>query len=251
MTDEPFTCCAAGVRISTNRPVLMQSDPIDADCTCTVQYDEAASLPPHWHALPENEFPACAYLKTDGTAAIITRPAQAPDERATQIRMLAPFAAALQGKLTLHASCVRREGRAYGFIGGSGVGKSTFARYLLERGWQLVCDDLLPCREAGGRFIIRSQFGAINLQGLFFLQRTYAEGELHTIPLRPAEAMVAHLQNGFGEMHHRAAWALQFKAYGELSRKLSNYRLLVPDNISRLAQAAQTWCDQQKAAISL
>ena len=48
-----------------------------------------------------------------------------------------------RGMLVLHGSGVSKDGRAVGFIGDSGWGKSTLAASLVERGWQLLTDDLL------------------------------------------------------------------------------------------------------------
>ncbi len=48
-----------------------------------------------------------------------------------------------RGLLVLHGSGVARDGRAIGFVGNSGWGKSTLAASLVERGWRLLTDDLL------------------------------------------------------------------------------------------------------------
>ena len=48
-----------------------------------------------------------------------------------------------RGLLVLHGSGVARDGGAVGFIGDSGWGKSTLAASLVDRGWQLLTDDLL------------------------------------------------------------------------------------------------------------
>ena len=48
-----------------------------------------------------------------------------------------------RGLLVLHGSAVAKAGRAVCFVGDSGWGKSTLAASLVERGWQLLTDDLL------------------------------------------------------------------------------------------------------------
>lgn len=48
-----------------------------------------------------------------------------------------------RGLLVLHGSSVARDGRAVGFVGDSGWGKSTLASALVDRGWKLLTDDLL------------------------------------------------------------------------------------------------------------
>ena len=48
-----------------------------------------------------------------------------------------------RGLITLHASCVARGGEAIGFIGCSGWGKSTLSMHYVEKGYRLICDDVL------------------------------------------------------------------------------------------------------------
>jgi hypothetical protein len=53
-------------------------------------------------------------------------------------------AALLQlGEEPLHSTVVELKGRAIGLLGNSGAGKSTLASYLIQRGGDLVTDDLL------------------------------------------------------------------------------------------------------------
>lgn len=48
-----------------------------------------------------------------------------------------------RGLLTLHGSCVAKDGRAIGFVGHSGWGKSTLAMHFVANGYRLLCDDVL------------------------------------------------------------------------------------------------------------
>ena len=48
--------------------------------------------------------------------------------------------------LPLHVAAVARNGRAIGFVGPPGTGKSSLAAALSERGWQLVTDDIAAVR---------------------------------------------------------------------------------------------------------
>lgn len=48
-----------------------------------------------------------------------------------------------RGLLALHASCVARDGKAIGFIGHSGWGKSTLATHFVQHGYRLLADDVL------------------------------------------------------------------------------------------------------------
>jgi hypothetical protein len=54
-----------------------------------------------------------------------------------------PLAAALRGRELFHASAVVLEGRAVGFVGLSGAGKSSTAAHLVSRGATFLTDDVL------------------------------------------------------------------------------------------------------------
>lgn len=55
-----------------------------------------------------------------------------------------------RGFLVLHGSAVARNGQGVGFIGDSGWGKSTLANSLIDRGWELLTDDLLVVSKGEG-----------------------------------------------------------------------------------------------------
>ena len=48
--------------------------------------------------------------------------------------------------LPLHGSAIAIEGKAYAIVGDSGAGKSTLASAFLNRGYQLLSDDVIPVR---------------------------------------------------------------------------------------------------------
>lgn len=52
--------------------------------------------------------------------------------------------------LPLHGSALAINGKAYGFVGLSGVGKSTLASALLKRGHKLLSDDVIAVSLSGG-----------------------------------------------------------------------------------------------------
>lgn len=71
-----------------------------------------------------------------------------PDAEAALVRLsfLGPVTGVLQqqrGRLVLHGSGVRVNGRALCFLGGKGAGKSTVAAALYTQGYGLVADDLI------------------------------------------------------------------------------------------------------------
>lgn len=67
------------------------------------------------------------------------------EETATQLLLPAVWSVVLAAhqRESLHGSAVARLGRAVAVLGQSGSGKSTAARNLVKRNWQLVSDDLL------------------------------------------------------------------------------------------------------------
>lgn len=55
--------------------------------------------------------------------------------------------------LPLHGSAIAIDGRAYAIVGHSGHGKSTLASALLQQGYRLLTDDVIPVsRDASGTF---------------------------------------------------------------------------------------------------
>jgi hypothetical protein len=71
----------------------------------------------------------------------------------------------LQGRgiFSLHASSVVCHGRAIGFLGNNGYGKSTLAFFFLEQGHSLVTDDVLPIVEKKSGFFTLPVCPAMNL----------------------------------------------------------------------------------------
>jgi hypothetical protein len=74
--------------------------------------------------------------------------APAPDRdprsfEANVLNFVLNAALTLQGEEPLHATVVRLDEQAIGFLGDSGTGKSTLAAFLLAEGAELVTDDML------------------------------------------------------------------------------------------------------------
>ncbi len=72
---------------------------------------------------------------------------------ANALNFVLPTALTLQGEEPLHATVVRLDERAIGFLGDSGAGKSTLAAFLLAEGAELVTDDMLRIAYDGGEVI--------------------------------------------------------------------------------------------------
>ncbi|MEO5929563.1 MAG: hypothetical protein ABIR47_06500 [Candidatus Kapaibacterium sp.] len=78
---------------------------------------------------------------------ITVQPDPGVDVRVLRSLVMGPFMAMLlhqRGMLVLHGSGVEVDGRAIGFLGDSGQGKSTTAAALIAAGHRLISDDLLP-----------------------------------------------------------------------------------------------------------
>lgn len=84
------------------------------------------------------------FLVQNGTEIIVER-APGSDEDSIRLFLLgSAFGALLQqrGVLTLHGSVIEVADGCVGFLGPSGVGKSTLAAALLRRGYRLLTDDV-------------------------------------------------------------------------------------------------------------
>src|SRR5690606_10305506 len=118
----------------------LKVDFIDATATASEELGSADYL-----MLPVEGFARLSLLPS-GRRALITAQNGEEDENARLIRAVAPYAAALQGVVMLHASSVSAAGVAWSFVGESGVGKSTLVRQLQKFGYPPVSDDLLAVR---------------------------------------------------------------------------------------------------------
>lgn len=63
----------------------------------------------------------------------------------------------------LHASCVAEDQFSAVFLSNSGSGKSTLAAYLIQQGWSLLTDDILPIDIKQGTVYGRSGFPGMKL----------------------------------------------------------------------------------------
>ncbi len=226
-----------GLRIAIDRSVTMDADDIAPDASCAVLF--GAKLPERadWYAA------AGWQLSADGRQAVIPVAAPTSELRAMQVRQVAPFAAAVQGKLTLHASCVAGVRSAFAFVGESGAGKSTFAATLQAQGWHRICDDLLPVRDLGGAWTVPAAAGPRALAGIYFVERGTAEGSLTIEQLPSRDALTSLLRHGFGELHAPRVWQHQFEGYARISKTVPCHRLVVPHDFSRLPEFAKAWAD--------
>ena len=112
-------------------------------------------FPPHWQARPGaflmHVEGVARYLATGGRDVRI-EPLGTDAGGVADFFPGTPFTALLQqrGVATLHAAAVATEAGAVLLLGRSGIGKSSLAAALVERGWALLADDVTGVTLAGG-----------------------------------------------------------------------------------------------------
>ncbi|MDD1748963.1 MAG: hypothetical protein LUO89_03710 [Methanothrix sp.] len=108
-------------------------------------------------------------ISGDGESVSIVSLAAQPEAGLLAETLLGPvkiLALALRGLFCLHASAVMAGDNAVLFLGESGDGKSTLARFLssMETSpWPRLADDVLPVKMASGRLIASSGFPQLKL----------------------------------------------------------------------------------------
>lgn len=108
---------------------------------------------------------AAGYLVTDGRDMLI-EPCGGGADDVTAFFTSSPFTALLQqrGVVTLHAASVATETGAILLLGGSGMGKSSLAAALVERGFALLADDVTGVvLDADGRPLALPAFPCLRL----------------------------------------------------------------------------------------
>lgn len=184
-----------------------------------------------------------AWLSPDGSRGVLALPTvddlESINEEASAvaIRHIAPFAAARQGVLTLHAACVTRENRCLAFVGASGTGKSTLRKALQDLGADAVSDDLLPVRNIGPKWFVPAHGTGplIPLDALVFPMRSPRQSRSELQRLSPRETMTLLLKHGFGELRDADVWKSQFSAYASIANSVAGVSALYPDGMDWLA----------------
>jgi len=101
----------------------------------------------------------------------------------------------LKGEEPLHSTVIDLDGRAIGLLGLSGVGKSTLAAFLINRGADLVTDDMLRVEFSGDHLFAHQgpyRLKLLDESGRRFLPDALADGHFNSlsgkIMVRPREA---------------------------------------------------------------
>jgi hypothetical protein len=246
----------SGLRVATDRP-LVEVEPCrgkDADLQVLFRADpgsevevgvlSSADSSGDWFKLMDREA-ALAWIRGDGRLVLVSE-----DEALVQgvdvlVRKVVPFAAALQGRVMLHASAVLVDDGVHAFIGPSGAGKSTLAETLGERGLTVLSDDLLLCLPVESAVVIpdfrEGPHGGSgpSLEAVYFIERNRLLKAIRLEELADDECFKRLLQHGFGELGVPKIWATQFELYSIISEQCRAYRLQIPDSLDRLRESAE------------
>jgi hypothetical protein len=251
-----FRGCFAGARIECNRPLSGFPSQDWHDHQVAAYFVDAQTLSlsgdllpsEHWGlnlSLPE-KIGVRAWMGNRGEWFAIAEPDGSGEHNAWLVRRVLPFAASLQGFLTLHASSVVINGAAHAFIGESGRGKSTMAAQLKMLGFGRIADDQLPVRRRADSFVSvlqPSESGLppqeISIRSLCFLERTTRLKSVERQAMSPASMLTTLLGEGFSELEDRGAWRQQFLAYEALARHVRGYKLIIPDDASGAPEFAR------------
>jgi hypothetical protein len=237
------------VAVRSNRPAaLPQAGFTDCELNVEFAFDQAKLPGKEYIEFSEGGvYQGPAYVRRDGKRALISVASKSLAESAVQIRRVVPFAAALQGLVTLHASAVEINGNAVCFVACSGAGKSTLANRINAIGGSMLADDLLPCRiGANGVFVPVSnalQKRALALGAVYFLARDRHSSHLATARLSSRQFLRLLIYNGFGEIRDRRVWKTQFNIYGLIATLVVGYTLIVPDDLAILPMVAKKFLD--------
>lgn len=111
----------------------------------------AVSEPNHYFHIEENvcmfEIPNTVIFQVKNGNEIIVSAVEGAEEDHIRLYLLGTCMGAIlmQRKiLPLHGSAVAINGKAFAIVGDSGAGKSTTASALLQRGYELISDDVIP-----------------------------------------------------------------------------------------------------------
>lgn len=112
---------------------------------------EEVSEPNRYFHIEENlcmfEIPNTAIFQVKNGNEIIVSALEGAEEDHIRLYLLGTCMGAILMQrriLPLHGSAVAINGKAYAIVGDSGAGKSTTASVLLQRGYELISDDVIP-----------------------------------------------------------------------------------------------------------
>ncbi len=172
-----LTYQAFGLKIASCLPLPAFLESEGERCDVTVRYGEAPETLPdavqrgvRFQAAPGRLLllvdDVARYLVRDGREIIIDRAPGASDDDVRLFLQGSAFGALLQqrGMLALHASAVAVGEGAVAFMGPSGIGKSTLATALHQRGYTVLTDDVCVVDfDAGGAPVVVPAYPQLKL----------------------------------------------------------------------------------------
>jgi hypothetical protein len=236
-------CAVAGLLVTTNRLATEQFDGRCVDGDVQVLFRRSLDRSRfrdenQWHILEQQGF-ALAYFNADGKRVEVEDLDGSPAVYAAELRRVVPFASALQGKVVLHGSAVRWAESVIAFLGGSGVGKSTLADALCDKGLSRVSDDLIPVRVRDKGVVVPWKGAAgevidLPLGAIYFLGRSTSEKRPVTTELQKQETLARLCRNSFGELRSATSWRTQFQTLAEVADCAAAASLVLPDQMKGL-----------------
>lgn len=246
----------AGIKIRTNHPIEELQKGWFDDCISLYFTDMKQFLRDnglsnedlfklrHWSVLPNFETTP-AIIRDEGTEIIAFEIENKKTTYTLETRRIVPFASGILGKVILHGAGIHLAGRAFAFIGESGVGKSTIASNLSMLGYHVVSDDLLPCRERGNKIVIpdikRNQAENVTapLKRIYFLGRDNGLSLPHCSRISRKECLLEIIANGFGELASHRLWTNQFLIYRKIASQVDAFRLTFPDDQRKISDSVK------------
>lgn len=123
----------------------------------------------------------CLHYAPDGrTLSIVSRPEKLTYLPTVLVGIGLGWLLQRRGRLCLHGTAVAWQGRAIGVLGPSGAGKSTLAATLVQRGAQLLTDDVIVLRRAAEGLLVEPGCSSIRM-----LPDTVAQHGLTGAPMQP------------------------------------------------------------------
>jgi len=208
-----------------------------------------------WHQLPAGVAPQTR-LRADGRLALVGDVPAGAREYSAAVRQVLPFAAALQGRLILHAAATLAPNGVHLFIGASGTGKSTIVKQLSRLGYRPIADDLVQCHFDGERALAvlsddrEKGSGRLTLAGIYFLSRRRGSAKLRCTRVDKGDCFVELLGQGFGELAVPEIWAVQFDAYKRIAESVAAFRLELSDDLALVDAALPSFSATYLAAES-
>ena len=206
------------------------------------------------------------FVTTDGSK-IIQMPISESNSSITHLQleytMLGPplmLTLALNQYFALHASSIEISGQAVLFVGESGFGKSTMAKYLQNQsGLKRLSDDISVISNSDSIFILNSDFPQLKLKdesqnssndnrglgAIIILNRQNKDAEINLTKLNSINAIEVLLNHGVAAQLFAKALANQhLKFVADLASQIPIYRLNYPNGLDHINTIAKILKDE-------